>query len=376
MSEVSSLAARELPPEELEALRGSVMTALARECGSLAVHGHIDGRSDVARRLWRQAVDLGWLAIGLPEAHGGLGLGAVGIAMLCRELGAVAAPGPFIPSLCGLQWLSRIGGNDIMPLIERVVGGEASMAIPAREACPALDLDAGRLSGRIELLAGGDAPMAIVPFGTGADKGWALVDLAGDGVQTTQTELWDRTRGMLSASFNGATADRQFADVDGKAGELLGTFLSIALSADCVGAAQAITDKTIAYLKERVQFERPIASFQAIKHRTADLITKIASQEGLLLQAVESLDRGSLDAAMWARLAKAGASEAAAFITGDCIILFGGVGHTWEYDAHIYTKRARLNQFLLADNGTLRSGGVKALAAAIAEGRTTVEMAA
>lgn len=361
-------------PNEFETLRESVATTLAKECNSRAVHAFIDGRSDLDIVLWRHAVDLGWLAIALSEEHGGLGLGAAGVQLLCRELGICAAPGAFIPTICGMEWLSRLGGEIAAPLLEQVVAGEASMAIPTLASADSLRLDGKGVTGTIELLAGGGRPFAVVPVSCGSSHSWGLIDLAGDGVKINQPELWDRTRKIIRVTFEGASCAERIDDPVGRAGELLGSLIAIALAADSVGAAQAITEKTIAYLKERVQFNRPIASFQAIKHRAADLVTMIATQENLLLQAVESFDFGSPDAAIWARLAKAGASDAAAFITGDCITLHGGVGHTWEYDPHVFAKRARLNQFLLADNGELRSEAVHSLTLAIAEGRTPTEI--
>jgi alkylation response protein AidB-like acyl-CoA dehydrogenase len=117
-----------------------------------------------------------------------------------------------------------------------------------------------------------------------------------------------------------------------------------------------------------------VAGFQALKHRAADLIGHITTQEALLEQAVQCIDNGSPDAAMWARLAKAGASDAFVFVATDCIVLHGGVGHTWEYDPQIYIKRARLNESLLCNNRALRDTSVRLLDEALDLGRTTTEI--
>jgi alkylation response protein AidB-like acyl-CoA dehydrogenase len=132
--------------------------------------------------------------------------------------------------------------------------------------------------------------------------------------------------------------------------------------------------KTIDYMKERVQFDRTIATFQALRHRIADMAIAIATQNSLLEQAVQCLDNGSPDAAMWARISKARATETFASTADDCIKLHGGVGHTWEFDPHIYIKRAFLNEALLGNNRAMRDTAIGLLDRAMDEGRTTTEL--
>jgi hypothetical protein len=238
----------------------------------------------------------------------------------------------------------------------------------------ALSGDGKTVSGSIEVLGGpsdgAGETVAIVPV-AGA---WALVRVDGASARLDPIAAWDLTRDMSCLECSQAPVVALIADADGSAGVLLGSWLAIALAADSLGGADAIAHKTVEYLKERVQFDRPVASFQALRHRAADLIVKITTQESLLEQAVQCLDNGSPDAAMWARLAKAGASEAFAFVAADCIQLYGGVGHTWEYDPHIYAKRARLNEALLGNNRALRDMAVRLLDQALDEGRTTTEL--
>jgi alkylation response protein AidB-like acyl-CoA dehydrogenase len=130
----------------------------------------------------------------------------------------------------------------------------------------------------------------------------------------------------------------------------------------------------VEYLKTRIQFDRPIASFQAIKHRAADMVISIATQRYVLEQAVESAMQDSPDADMWAAIAKAGATKTFAYVAGDCIQLHGGVGHTWEFDPHIYAKRARVNEAVASDNRVLLDFGARELASATRAGRVTTEL--
>jgi alkylation response protein AidB-like acyl-CoA dehydrogenase len=373
----NELDAMSLGNEEIDALRESVAEVLLNECDSRAVHDYIDGKSELDRAIWRQAAELGWLAVALPEADGGLGLGARGLQVLNRELGERTAPGPFMPTLCVAQWLSKVGSEaQRAEFLAPIVAGELTAAIPAALECvKPLRLAGDKVTGQVDVLGSVDAGIVVLPVGSGEQaEALAVVRLGGAGTALEPLEMWDRTRQVCRLECKDAPVAALIADPDGTLAARLGSYVAVAVAADSLGAADNIARKTVEYLKERVQFERPIASFQAIKHRAADLIAKITTQDNLLEQAVQSLDKDWPDADMWARLAKAGATEAFVFVAADCIQLHGGVGHTWEFDPHIYAKRARLNEFLLNNNRALRDNAVKSLAKAIGEGRTTTEL--
>jgi alkylation response protein AidB-like acyl-CoA dehydrogenase len=361
-----------LDSEAIEVLRESIADVLVNECDSRAVHVYLDRENDLEATIWRQATDLGWLTLALPEADGGLGMGARGLQVLCRELGERTAPGAFIPTLCAAQWIASVGGDDLRAeVLSAVVTGELKIAVPMLETAGSLSLSNGTVSGEIDVLGSADTGLAVVSVGS---DGWAIVRVGGDGASLAPISVWDLTREAYRLTASNAPVAAVIADPDGSVGALLGTYVAIAIAADSLGAANNIAYKTIEYLKERVQFERPIASFQAIKHRASDLIGKITTQDALLEQAVQSVDNGSPDSAMWARLAKAGSTDAFAFVARDCIQLHGGVGHTWEFDPHIYMKRARLNEGLLNNNRALRDNAVLSLNQALSEGRTTTEL--
>ncbi len=367
-----------LDEAELAALRDSIADVLKSECDSRKVHVWQDRENDLGPAMWRQAVELGWLGLPLPEADGGLGLGVRGLQILNRELGRYAAPGGFIPTLCVAQWLASVADSEQRAaLLGAVLAGETAFAVPALlEGAGAVVLSesGNTVSGTIDLLdcaAGSVATVyAVVPL-AGA---WAVVRIDGASARAEVIEGWDLTRNISRLECSAAPIVARIADADGRAGALLGSYLAVALAADSVGGADGIARKTVEYLKERVQFDRVVATFQALKHRAADLIGHITTQEALLEQAVQSIDNGSPDAAMWARLAKAGSSDAFVFVATDCILLHGGVGHTWEYDPQIYIKRARLNEALLCNNRAARDTAVGLLDEALDQGRTTTEI--
>ena len=367
-----------LDEAELAALRDSIADVLKSECDSRKVHVWQDRGNDLGPAIWRQAVELGWLGLSLPEADGGLGLGARGLQILNRELGRCAAPGGFIATLCVAQWLASVADSEQRAaLLGPILAGEAAFAAPVLlegGGTVVLSESGNTVSGTIDVLdcAAGSVPTvyAVVPL-SGA---WAVVRIDGSAAKAEAIEAWDLTRDISRLECSSAPIVARIADADGRAGTLLGTYLALALAADSVGGADGIARKTVEYLKERVQFDRVVATFQALKHRAADLIGHITTQEALVEQAVQCIDNGSPDAAMWARLAKAGASDAFVFIGTDCILLHGGVGHTWEYDPQIYIKRARLNEGLLCNNRALRDTSVRLLDEALDQGRTTTEI--
>jgi alkylation response protein AidB-like acyl-CoA dehydrogenase len=143
------------------------------------------------------------------------------------------------------------------------------------------------------------------------------------------------------------------------------------VASDSLGAARAILSQTIEYLKGRQQFGRPVGSFQALKHRAADMAARLAVMEHLVAQGAQSFGP---DAAMWSFVAKSETCDAFNDIAADCIRLHGGVGFTWEYDAHLFLKRAHLNGVLAGTNAELRDQAAAQLAAAVRSQRSTVEL--
>lgn len=367
-----------LDEAELSALRESIADVLNTECDSRAVHAWLDRTNDMGRAIWRQAADLGWLGLALPEADGGLGLGIRGLQILVGELGAKAVPGGFIPTVCVAQWLATAADADLRgSLLGPVVAGQAGFALPTVLEGPGvarLASDGATVTGKVDIA--GCVPgtveseYAVVPL----DAAWAIVRIDGSTATAEPIEIWDLTRDLFVLNCTNAPIVAKFDDPRGALGTLLGSYVAVALAADSLGGANAVMYKTIDYMKERVQFDRTIATFQALRHRVADLAVLIATQNGLLEQAVQCLDTGSPDAAMWARIAKARATEAYAFTADDCIKLHGGVGHTWEFDPHIYIKRAYLNEALLGNNRAMRDTAIDLLDRALDEGRTTTEL--
>ena len=359
---------------DLAAIRDSIAAVLSAQCSSIALHAHIDGKTALADQLDEQARDLGWLAIGLAEERGGFGLGARGLQLLHLELGKVVAPGSALPSSVAARVLAEMPDDGypaatvVSDWLARLLSGDVQAAVPAVvNGAIARGTDGG-LIGTLTLLGAPHAGIALVPVG---ETELALVELAG--LENAALDFWDRTRCLRQVRFDNIVPVAWLGPDDAPR-RALARNLAIAVAADSIGLARSIADKTIAYMNERIQFGRPIGSFQALKHRAVELVARIGIAEHTLAQAVEVADVGDIIADMWARLAKAAATDVAVFVAGDCVQLHGGVGFTWEYDVHLYLKRARLNEMLVADNLALRDAAAADLAKCTRIGQTTLEL--
>jgi alkylation response protein AidB-like acyl-CoA dehydrogenase len=356
----------------LDALREGVAGVLAEQSGSLAVHAFIDGKNSLDRKLWSQAASLGWLGFGIQEQYGGLGLGCHGLAILHNELGRQAAPGPYIPTLSAAQVIVEYGSEAVRTAwLPRIASGEVSAAIPATIPPPmsatSLTSSGAGVSGQLRCLGGRDATFVLAPAG----DAWVIVELAG--AEVSAVPIWDRTRDLINIRLDDAKPAAVLKDREGVSGALLRA-MALATAADSRGGARSITERTIDYMKTREQFGQPIAGFQALKHRAADLATKLAVMDEMVAHAVHRTASDEPDSDIWASLAKAEVTEAFVFVATDCVQLHGGVGFTWDYDPQIFLKRARLNEVLVMANHALRDRAAAGLAAATRAGRSALEL--
>lgn len=352
----------------VDALREGVAGVLAEQSNSLAVHAFIDGKNSLDRDLWSSAASLGWLGFGIPEQYGGLGLGCHGLAILHSELGRQAAPGPFIATLSAAQAIVENGSEAVrttwLPL---VASGEINVAVPAVPGAASLTWSGAGVSGALRCLGGRDATFVLAPAG----DAWVIVELAG--AETSAMPTWDRTRDVIDIRLLDARPAAVLEDREGISAALVRA-MALAVAADSCGAARSITERTIAYMKTREQFGQPIAGFQALKHRAADLATKLAVIDEMVAHAVHRTAACAPDADIWASLAKAEVTESFVFIATDCVQLHGGVGFTWDYDPQIFVKRARLNEVLVMANTALRDRAAAGLAGATRAGYSALEL--
>jgi alkylation response protein AidB-like acyl-CoA dehydrogenase len=286
---------------------------------------------------WQLATEMGWLMIGLPEDQGGLGLPREAMVAVQFELGRVLCTAPLIPALIALEgiaasetladrqgWIERICGGEYVPL--NMLPGTASGTSEL----------SGRLSGFFE------ADMAGHVL-AGLPGRYVLIPLDSPGVTVTERHLWDESRRLFDVELRGYQPDPALVVAEGEAAKALHDRISplaqLAIGADSLGGATAALDMTVEYLKTRRQFDRPLAMFQALKHRCADLKTAVVAGEALLW--ARAADRGAALPQMGAM--KAHAAEVFATVCEEMIQLHGGIGLTSEHTCHTFLKRAQLN---------------------------------
>ena len=303
--------------------------------------------------------ELGLAGIHLPEASGGSGFGAVELGIVMEEFGRSLICTPYLGSIVMAatalattatpsqqqRWLSPLlSGEKIGALGICEDSGEFYSAHPH---CTARVSSAGwQINGRKRfVLNGKQADSLIVAAAT--DSGPRLFALAADtqGVSVQQVDTMDATRKMAEITFADADAELlgQGDDVDLI---YLQDLTLVALSNEMIGGAQALLDAAVEYTRLRVQFGRTIGSFQAIKHRLADLLLVVENAKSAAYQAAAGLDNNE-DVSELASLAKAAASEAYLQAAIDCIQLHGGIGFTWENDTHLWFKRAKSSEVFL-----------------------------
>jgi alkylation response protein AidB-like acyl-CoA dehydrogenase len=295
----------------------------------------------IDRALWQSfCSELGLAGISLPEAHGGAGLGMVEFALVAEAAGAQVAALP----LLGLATAARAiaaGGSDAQKAewLPKLVSGEV---IATAEGAQNLDFADGKLSGTIDPVPhGGVAELFLFVTYGGA---W-IVRADAPGVTVTRHTTMDQTRPLAKVTLDNAPAE-PLADAEA-AIKAIHSGGRICLAAEALGGAQACLDRTIAYAKERVQFGRPIGSFQAYKHRLADMMIEIEQARSAVYWAACAVDEGSDEAAIALHAAKSFCADTFFMCASNMIQLHGGIGFTWEHDAHLYFKRARSIQTML-----------------------------
>lgn len=352
--------------EEQIELRKTVAQLLAKRADAAALRKTLESGEAFDRGLWDVLCQqVGVAALAIPEEFGGFGATLVEQHLVLEELGAALTPSPMFGSAVLAAQVILATGND--EACERLLPGIAEGSSIAAlcwvgpeghwrsddVACTAAgsDADGYTVSGTAHyVLDGAHADVLIVAAAVeGSDGviGLFEVDPAAGGVARRQLPTMDLTRPMSLVEFDSAPAVRLTADDATAALEKVRTIAIVALSAEQVGAAERCMQMTVDYSKDRVQFGRAIGSFQALKHRMADLYFLVETARSASYAAVHSLSEGLPTAAADALVAKAYCSEAFLAVTGDAIQLHGGIAITWEHDAHLFFKRAHGSAQLL-----------------------------
>jgi alkylation response protein AidB-like acyl-CoA dehydrogenase len=302
------------------------------------------GRNDA---IWNAMVEQGWLGVALAEERGGLGFSTVELAVLLEEIGGHATPVPFAPTVLAIAALDAAGDGDA---VERLVSGDAvgTVAWSARaDAVTAAEAGSGwTLSGRSDpTLYAASAALALVPAEAAGGPALFCVDLDAVGRPAAEPAI-DRTRELGWLHFDATPAVR-IGDADA-VDALLDRGAAFA-AAEMLGGAGKVLDMTVEYAKDRVQFGRPIGSFQALKHRCADMLVDVEGMRSTVYWAAWCIGAADPEASVAASTAKIWGSDASKRVMASGLQVHGGIGFTWEHDLHLFLKRAQLDQLTFGD---------------------------
>nr|WP_246421931.1 acyl-CoA dehydrogenase family protein [Nocardiopsis mwathae] len=351
-----------------EELRASVRALLADKCAPAGVLARVDGEAgpltDTA--LWQDLCGLGVAGLPVPEALGGAGAGWREAAVVAEELGRAVAPVPFLGSaVLSTAALLAVGDSPTAAAtLGRMASGEATVALAVPLSAPpgaafpdTVRAAADGLSGTVTKVADATTADALLVPAVGTDgPGLYLAD-ASEAVRTPLVTL-DLTRPLVDVGLDRTPARPV---VTGRAAEhALRTALrtgAALLSAEQLGVAEWALGTTVDYLKTRTQFGRPVGSFQAPKHRLADLWVSVSQARAVVRNAASTAGAGADDteAEMAAALAQAFVSGVAVTAAEEAVQLHGGIGFTWEHPAHLYLKRAKSDAIALGTADRHRS---------------------
>ncbi|HEY9303383.1 MAG TPA: acyl-CoA dehydrogenase family protein [Mycobacterium sp.] len=328
-----------------EALRDSVRRLFADRCPPEAVSSVYDSAPHDFSNVWHTlAADLGMAGLLVPEELGGAGASAREAAVVMEEIGRAVAPVPYLTSAV-LATVALLEAGDTETVKELAAGSlTAALTVPLPTAPDdAVISVSGGLTGRVTSVAGAsEADVLVVPV-AGPD-GLELHTVARDaaGVEVSPVLALDMTRPLANVEFSSAASSR-VGPGEAAVRAALRTGAAL-LASEQLGIAQWCFETTLAYAKQRKQFGRAIGSYQAIKHRLADLWIEVNAVAAVARYAADTCARRDEDAIIAAAVAQAYCGGAAVHAAEECVQLHGGIGMTWEYPAHLYLKRAKSDQ--------------------------------
>jgi len=355
-----------------QTLRESIRSLLVARCGADDILRRVESDDTCDTGLWQAiAADLGCAGLLIPEDDDGAGASYREAALVAEELGRAVAPVPFLGSAV-VATTALLAAGDHTRLAELARGDvTAALAVgfgtrpgaPFPDAVRVSGSRAGdgtsgltRLRGRVPGVADAlTADLLIVPA-DGAPSGLYLVGAGAEGVRRTPVISLDMTRQLCDLDLEDAPA-RLIASGPA-AGRAVGDALAAGaalLASELLGVADRCLEMTVAYVKERRQFARPVGSFQALKHRLADLWVGVTQARAAARYAAACLAAGDGDAPVATALAKAYCGEIALRAAEECVQMHGGIGFTWEHPAHLYLKRAKSASIAFGTAGAHRA---------------------
>jgi alkylation response protein AidB-like acyl-CoA dehydrogenase len=351
--------------EEQDELRKAVRRFLEDKSPETEVRRLMDTEDGYDTAVWKQmAEQLGLQGLAIPEEFGGSGYTYVELIVVLEEMGRALLCAPYFSSVALAANLLLVAGDDAAKkdYLPGIAAGTTIATVALAEASGRWDEagvqltatgsgDSWTLTGeKSYVLDGHTANLVLVAARTSAGVSVFAVDKGAEGFTATSLPTMDQTRKQAKLSFDATPARLIGADGAGWAAVSKTLDLAaVALAAEQVGGAQRVLDMAVAYAKERVQFGRPIGSFQAIKHKCADMLLEVESAKSAAYYAGWAAAEDNDELPVVASLAKSYCSEAYFHAAAENIQIHGGIGFTWDYPAHLYFKRAKSSELLFGD---------------------------
>jgi len=338
--------------DEQQELRASVRNFLEQECPIALVRSVVE-MGAAADDLWAQMVALGWPALTVPEEHGGLGFGFVELAVVTEELGRAVAPGPFLATVTQFVPAVRHGGTPEQQarFLGPVAASGATGTLAVGGNLTARPVEGGwALAGTVRRVLEAERADEVA-LAARLDDGWGLFVVPGSAVRATPEASLDQSRRLATVELDEVIVDDERAlGVPGGAENALDRAVEEAIAAlaiEMVGTCQSIFDVALDHVRNRQQFGVPIGSFQAIKHKFADMLVALERARATAYFAAATVAEDDERRPLAIAMAKAAAGEAQRLIAQEGIQVMGGIGFTWEHDMQLYVKRAKSGDALL-----------------------------
>jgi len=306
-----------------------------------------------SRDLWKGAAELGWLGTAIPEEYGGAGFGHLELAVIAEEVGRALAPIPFSSSVYFATEALLLAGTDAQKqkYLPRLASGESIGTFALSEkpgqngtGGAQTSFEGGLLSGtKLPVMDGDVADFAVVSARTSTGTSLVIADLGADGVERRPLTSFDPSRSQARLRFEGAPAELLGAEGEGSA--LAARLLdraAVLMAFEQLGGATRAFEITKDFAMGRYAFGRPIASFQVIKHNLADRWCDIELARSNSYYGAWALSGDQPELGIAASVARIATSDAYTKMSEDMIQIHGGVGYTWEYDCHLFYRRAQL----------------------------------
>jgi alkylation response protein AidB-like acyl-CoA dehydrogenase len=360
--------------EEQKLLQKTARDYLTEHCDLARTRAVLEGGGTHDAQLWKGVAEMGWLGAAIPESYGGSGFGQLELALIAQELGRALAPIPFGPSVYLVSEAILLAGSDAQKQrwLPRLASGDAIGAFAfaerpgrARGAQLTTRFESGKLGGvKAPVQDGACANLFLVAAREGGRTVLALAESSDAKVEVTPLGSIDPARPLARVAFDGARAEKLGDGGDDALLSHLPDRAATLAAFEQIGGAERALELTRQFTLSRYAFGRPVASFQVMKHRMADVYAAIALSTSHAYYAAWALSSGSPELATAAAAARAAASEAFELAATEMIQMYGGVGFTWEYDCHLFYRRAKQLGLWLGSAAEWRDELVGRLAAA------------